>query len=143
MKRFSFPSIFSKTTSIIIGVVFIVVGLLMFTRFDPDAYDVKATGTIVEIEEYYDYTGDKMQLAHTVYIDYSAGDTKYEHVEFVEYNHKMKVGDEVEFYYMSDDPTQIAGTDKEYTPYYGLGFAAIGLIVLAVTVIKIFRRVPM
>ena len=140
MKRANIAGIFSKTTTIIISVLFIVIGLIFFIKFDPDEYDVLATGTIVEIDEHYEYVGDENQLVHTVYIDYTAGDTKYEHVEYGSDNHKMQVGDTVEFYYMSSDPSQIAGTDKELTPYIGLGFAVVGVIMLVVPIIKRLRR---
>ena len=140
MNTAGFARIFSKTTSLIIAVLFIVIGLIFFLKYDPDAYDIQTTGTIVEIEEYYDYTGDETTLMHTVYIDYTVDGTKYEHVDYGSYNHKMKIGDEVELYCMSSDPTQIAGTDKEFVPYIGLGFAVVGVIMLVLPLIKRLRR---
>ena len=137
--KFNPASVFGKVTSLIISLLFIVIGLLFFFKFDPAAYDVKATGTIVEIAEYYDTTGTENELHHSVYIDFFAGDKKFEHVDYGKYNYRMKVGDEVELYYMSADPTQIAGTDKEKVPYIGLAFAVIGFIFLAITVIRTLR----
>ena len=140
MNRGNIAGFFSKTTTLIVAVLFIVIGLLFFIKFDPDEYDVLTTGTIVEIDEHYEYVGDDNELVHTVYIDYTVGDTKYEHVDYGSYNHKMKVGDEVELYYMSSDPTQIAGTDKEFVPYIGLAFAVVGVIMLIVPIVKRLRR---
>ena len=140
MNTAGFARIFSKTTSLIIAVLFIVIGLIFFLKYDPDAYDIQTTGTIVEIEEYYDHTGDETTLMHTVYIDYTVDGTKYEHVDYGSYNHKMKIGDEVELYCMSSDPTQIAGTDKEFVPYIGLAFAVVGVIMLIVPIVKRLRR---
>lgn len=140
--KFNMASVFGKVTSLIISALFIVIGLVFFLKFDPEAYDVKATGTIVEIAEYYDTSGTENELHHSVYIDYFAGDKKYEHVDYGKYNSRMKVGDEVEFYYMSADPSQIAGTDKEKVPYIGLAFAIIGAVLLVITVYKMLIRKP-
>ncbi len=117
-----------------------VIGLIFFFKYDPAAYDTKGTGTIAEIDEYYETVGDDWELVHRVYIDYEAAGKKYEHVDYFEYNDRMKTGDTVTFYYMSEDPGQIAGSDKEYVPYYGLGFAIIGLIMLVVSLIKTIKR---
>ena len=132
-------NVFSKIISFILAVLFIVVGLIFFFKYDPDAYDVKTTGVIVEIEEHWEMVGDDNEIAYTPYIDYTVGDTKYEHVEFPQYDSSMDVGDEVEFFYMSKDPTQIAGTDKAFGKYFGLGIAVIGVIMLAISVIKFFK----
>lgn len=131
--------IFSRVTSIVIGIIFIVVGLIFFLKFDPDAYDMQTTGVITEIEEHYELIGDDNELMHDVYIDYTVNGEKYEHAPYFSYNSGMKVGDEVEFYYMSEDPAQIAGSDKNATPWFGLGFAVIGFGLTAVTVIKMLR----
>ncbi len=138
-----FTNVFSKVISVIVGLMFLAGGLLFFFKYDPAAYDTPATGTIVEINEYYDYTGEDSQLMHDVYIDYKAGDEVFEHAPYFEYNSSMKVGDEVEFFYMSSDPSQIAGSNKESSRYFGLAFAVIGLIELIITAVKIVRKKPM
>lgn len=136
-------NVMAKAISIAIGLIFLVVGLIFFLKYDPAAFDTEGTGTIVEINERYEYVGDDAQLVHDVYIDYSVGDETFEHVEFFEYNNGMKVGDTVKFFYMSEDPSQIAGSDKDKAPYFGLAFAVVGLGMLVVTVVKIIRRKPM
>ena len=132
--------IFSALISLVIGLMFLVGGLIFFLKYDPDAYDMHGTGIIVEIDEHYESIGGENELQHTVYIDYSAGGQKYEHVEFMEYRSRMAVGDTVEFYYMSEDPTQLAGPGKENTPYFGLAFAVIGAGMLVFTVFRTVRR---
>ena len=132
--------IFSALISLVIGLMFLVGGLIFFLKYDPDAYDMHGTGIIVEIDEHYESIGGENELQHTVYIDYSAGGQKYEHVEFMEYRSRMAVGDTVEFYYMSEDPTQLAGTGKENTPYWGLGFALIGAADLGFMIFRTLRR---
>ena len=139
----NFANFFSKSVSIIVGLMFLIIGSIFFFKYDPDAYDVPAIGTITDIEEHYESIGEDNELVHTVYIDYTADGTKYEHVEFPGYNSGMKIGDTVDFFYMSEDPTQIAGTDKGSTPYFGLAAAVVGLIILIVTVVKIIKRKPM
>ena len=134
------PRIFANTISIIVGIMFLAGGLLFFLKYDPEAYDMEATGTIAEINEHYELVGNDHQLVHTVYIDYTVGDKTFEHVEFFEYNRKMKVGDTVNFFYMSEDPSQIAGSDKDKAPYFGLAFAVIGFALLVVTGVKIFSK---
>ena len=137
---FKLSSVLSTVVSIIVGLMFLVIGLVFFLKYDPDAYDTPGTGTIVEIDEHYESIGGENELQHTVYIDYSAGGQKYEHVEFMEYKSRMAVGDQVEFYYMSSDPTQLAGPGKENTPYFGLAFAVIGAGMLVFTVLRTVRR---
>lgn len=143
MTKLNFANVFAKSISIIIALMFIVIGSIFFFKYDPDAYDTKGTGKIVEIDEHYEFVGEDNQLVNTVYIDYTVGEEKYEHVEFFEYHSGMKVGDEVEFFYMSDDPSQIAGSDKGATPYIGLAFAIVGVIMLVFTVVKIVKKKPM
>lgn len=137
MKRFDFASFLSKAFIFIFGAIFAAVGLLFFLNYDPSVYDVKTTGEIVEIYEHYGHGSD---IEHTVYIDYYAGGKKYEHVELGEYNFTMDVGDEVEFYYNSSDPTQIAGSMKDIAPYVGLAFAVVGFLIIIVTAIKTIRK---
>ncbi len=136
-------NIFSKAISIIIGLMFLVIGLLFFFKYDPDAYDVEAVGTITDIEEHYETVGDDEQLTHTVYIDYSANGTEYKHAEYFQYNSSMKIGDEVSFCYMSSDPSRIAGSNKALTPYFGLGAAVIGAVMLVIVIVKIVKKAPM
>ena len=135
-----FQKLYSKAVIVLVSVMFIVVGLIFFFNYDPDAYDVKASGTIVEIEEHYEMIGGENELQHTAYIDYQVGRETFRHVPFPSYNSKMKVGDVVEFYYMSSDPSQIAGLDKEKTPYIGLAFAVIGLLMLVVSAVTSLRK---
>lgn len=140
---FRAANVFSKVVSIIVALMFLVIGLIFFLKFDPDAYDMECTGTIVEINEYYEHVGGDNQLMHDVFIDYTAGGQRFEHVAFFEYNGDMEVGDTVSFYYMSEDPSQIAGANKGSTPYIGLGISVLGLVMLVVTGVKILRKTPM
>ncbi len=140
--QLNLAGIFSKAISIIVGLMFIIIGLLLFFNYDPAAYDIPTKGVIVEITDYYEDIGDESQLTHTVYIDYSADGTTYRHVELGEYNSKMKVGDEVDIFYMSSDPAQFARTDKGMTPYFGLIAAVIGAAILVITVIKAIKKSP-
>ena len=133
----------SKIISIVIGLMFLIGGLIFFFAYDPASYDAQGTGTIAEIDEHYETVGDDTQLEHSVYIDYTVDGKTYEHVDYFEYHTGMKVGDPVSFYYMSSDPSQIANSDKDKAPLFGLIFAAIGLVVLVVTAFKIIRGKPM
>lgn len=128
-------NVFSKVTSFVVAVLFLVLGLVFFFKYDPDAYDMEGKGTVAAIEE--NYSGD--DLTYDVYIDYTVDGQKYERAPYFEYDSSMKVGDEVSFYYMSADPSQIAGSTKDAAPYIGLAFAAVGLIMLAVMVLKVIR----
>lgn len=47
--------------------------------------------------------------------------------------------EEVDFVYMSKNPTRIAGTDKENGKYFGLAFALIGVVMLSISVVKFFK----
>ena len=129
----------AKVISVLVAVVMIVLGLIFFFKFDPKAYDKKGTGIIVEIDEHYELVGGDNELMHTVYIDYDAERQAYKHAEFPEYNSGMEVGDTVEFYYMSEDPSQIVGSDKDAAPYIGLAFAVVGLIMLLVQAFQFLR----
>lgn len=135
-----FTNGYQKIISLIVGLMFFAGGLLFFFKYDPAAYDKQTTGTIVEINEYYDNAGEDNTLMHEVFISYKVGNKKYEHIPYFEYNSKMKEGDRVSFYYMSEDPSQIAGSNKESTPYIGLVFAIIGLGLIVVDVVKMTRK---
>lgn len=123
----------------LIGIVFIVLGITFFLRFKPEAYDAKATGRIARIEQHYESIAGENEIINTVYVDFTAGDKKYENVELKEYNPFMKVGDDIEIFYMTSDPTKIIGAGKDNVPYFGLGFALIGLAVIVIELIKIKR----
>lgn len=143
MTLFGLSNGIAKTISIIVGVLFLAGGLLAFFKYDPAAYDKEATGTIVDIEEHYTTTGDDDYVEYTVYIDYTAGGKTFERTEYFEYDSSMKVGDTVKFFYMSEDPSQIAGANKDNAPYFALIFAAVGLVILVITGVKIVRKKPM
>lgn len=125
---------------LVVGLLFLVVGLLFFFNYDPDAYDTEVTGTIVDIDEHYELVGDDNELQYTVYVDYTVGDKTFSHAEYPGYNSSMKVGDTLNFFCMSKDPAQIAGSDKNAAPYIGLGFAVAGLIIVVITVLRMIRK---
>ena len=129
-----------RVMTLLVAVVMIVIGTIFFVKFDPDAYDTKGIGKIVEIEEHYESIGGDNELQHTVYIDYQAGKERYQHVAYPAYNSKMQIGDTVEFYYMSDDPTSMVTGNKNLVPYIGLAFAVIGLIMVLVPVARFILR---
>ena len=124
----------------VVGLLFLVAGLLFFFKYDPDAYDTEVTGTIVDINEHYELVGGDNELQYTVYVDYTVGDKTFSHAEYPGYNSSMKVGDTVNFFCMSSDPSKIAGLDKNAAPYIGLGFAAAGLVLLVIAVLQLIRK---
>ena len=128
--------LYGRIVGILIGSIFIVVGLLFFKTYDPDAYDVKTMATIVQIDEEYDIIDEEYD--YTVYVDYIANGKEYKNINYGAYNSSMDVGDEVELYYMSSDPTQIATPDKDIAPYIGLGAAVIGAGIIVFSIIKRF-----
>ena len=131
--------LFRTIITVAVSAVFIVVGLVFFTSYDPSVYDVKATGTITDMDEHYESIGGDNELVCDVYIDYVADGKNYEHVEFGEWNSGMRLGDEVEFWYMSSDPAKIASAGKDAAPYFALAFAIVGFVILAVTIIRGIR----
>ena len=128
-----------RVISILVSLMFLVGGLIFFFCYDPAAYDSQGTGTVADIVESFDTAGDMDDTHYDVYIDYTVDGKKYEHVEYFEYHTGMKVGDKVEFFYMSRDPSQIAGSSKNAGPYIGLAFAVVGLVMLVVTVVRMIR----
>ena len=114
--------------SIVFGLVFIVLGLTFFFKYDPTEYDSQTIGEIVEIEEHEVYDTDEHRTEYIVYVDYDADRHLYKHAEYGSYDSSMKVGDKVAVYYKSTDPTQITGPGFEKAGYIGLAFAAVGLI---------------
>ena len=124
----------------VVGLLFLVAGLLFFFKYDPDAYDTEVTGTIVDINEHYELVGGDNELQYTVYVDYTVGDKTFSHAEYPGYNSSMKVGNTVNFFCMSSDPSKIAGLDKNAAPYIGLGFAVAGLVILVIAVLQLIRK---
>ena len=127
----------SAFISIAVSILFIVGGILFFVKFDPDAYDCSTTATITRIEEEYNITDE--QYDYHVFVKYTVDGNEYE-TEYGSYHSGMHEGDEVELWYMSSDPMNITSGNKDLAPFIGLGFAALGLILLVVDVIKFLRR---
>lgn len=128
--------------SILVGLLFLAIGLIGFFRFDPDAYDVSTVATISRIEETteYDSSTESFNTVHTVYIDYTAGGQRFEDVEYGSYNSSMREGNHLKIYYMSDDPSCITGEDKEKVPYFFLGGAVLGAVMLGVDIVRLRRK---
>ena len=122
----------SRRFCLLFGLLFLVVGTLTFFTFDPKDYDRTTTGTIVDFA-YRSDPGDD-SVTTVVYVDYTADGSRYEHAEYPGYNFTMDIGDEVKLYYMSSDPSQIAGPGKNLMPYVSAAAAIMGAVFFVVGV---------
>ena len=129
----------AKIICVLIGIVFIVIGTIVAVTANPKAYDKETTGIIVHIDEHWETHVDEDDLVHDVYIDYTVDGKTYTNVQYPEYKAGMQVGDEVKVYYQSENPLLIAGEGKDLLPVFGIGFAVIGLIMIAVSVISFLK----
>lgn len=120
--------LYSSAITIIVGIMFMAGGLLLFFTFDPDAYDMETTGTIVEITEEYDQINETWN--YTPYIDFDAMGQKLTNVPYDTYKSSMKVGDEVVVYYKHGHPEEYVGEDKGFARIFGLIMAAVGFVVM-------------
>ena len=123
-----------------VGAIFIVVGLFLFFRFDPDAYDTKTNAVISRIDMDWENDGEGITGIYTVYVDYKANGTEYRDVEFGHYDSSMYEGQLIEIYYMSYDPTQITTKGKGRIPYIGLIAALAGAAVISAGILKYRKK---
>ena len=142
INRLKIASAYIKVFNIVFGILFLVIGLLFFFKFDPAVYDKTATASITGIDEYYDMVGGENTLCHDVYVSYAADGVTYKDVILGSYHSGMKVGDSVEILYMSEDPSQITTGNPSFVPYFGLGAAIIGAGSIIVTIIRTIKRKP-
>lgn len=110
------------------GALFLIVGLLTLFTFNPKEYNGTTTATIVDFEQQTG-VGDENNDIIT-YVDYSVDGVRYTHVPYNSYNFTMDVGDEVNIYFKTSDPSQIAAPGKNIIPFVGIGAAVLGAAVL-------------
>ena len=111
------------------------IGISIYGIFKPDVEYNITTGRIVYIDEYYDAIDDGIR--YTPYINYTVNGVEYKNVEYGAYDSSMKVNDEVNVYYLPDDPTFIQAEGYEKVPYVVL---AISTIFLLITIFIFMRR---
>lgn len=118
MKKFSLGFI-------VVELMFIIISLYGIFHKDID-YEV-TKGKIVYIEEYHDPINE--EFWYTPYIDYSVNGIEYKNVEYGAYDSSMKVGDEVNVYYSTEDPTLIQAEGFKKVPYIVLSISLVFLII--------------
>lgn len=118
--------------SILVSVLFIGLSLYAILKEDPE-YKI-TTGKIVTIEEYYDPIDD--MRTYTPYIDYKVNDIEYKNVEYGAYDSSMKVGDNVNVYYLPEDPSLIQAEGYKNVPYIVLTISSILLVASIIVFIK-------
>ena len=106
------------------GIIFAVIGIHQYKT--KDLYDSPATATVVDIEQEWEDDGDSRTLVTTAYITYEVDGVKYEHVESPTSSSSMKIGDEVEILYQSQNPEKYTGTNIATT---SIIFIIVGIVV--------------
>ena len=119
-------------STILLGIVFL--GLSIFIGVsDSDTEYIQITGTVAEINEYYDFDGE---LQHSVFVDYEVDGQKYEHAEYGSYSSSMKVGDTVGVYYNPEEPEHIQAEGFKTIPYVVGGAGIVAILVGGFLLVK-------
>lgn len=113
--------------TVVLGIIFIVAAVFIGVS-DSDTEYIQITGTVAEINEYYDFDGE---LQHSVFVDYEVDGQKYEHAEYGSYSSSMKVGDTVGVYYNPEEPEHIQAEGFRTIPYV-IGGAGVAAVLLGV-----------
>lgn len=124
MKNKLFPFIF--------GFLFVAVGLLTLFTFNPKEYDSKTEATITDFG--YDYTTGDEDVQTYCIVKYRAKGKEYRDVRVDYYDFTLDVGDTIEIYYKSTDPSEITTKGKDLMPFVSIGAIAVGAISLFVGV---------
>lgn len=127
-----------RILSIFLGVSLLAAGIFVFVNFKDSNYDGKTTGVITELAKA--TKESKATTRFLTYIDYSVQGQKYEHVRYPKYSSFMEVGDEVDVYYMTSDPSQIADSNRTIFPLVGIASALFGFVTLAFEIVKAVKR---
>lgn len=124
---------------LLISVVFIIVGFSLIGREKKfEEKGIKTEAVIVDIQKNRvkkrKANGYRYKYEHEVYVEYSVNGIEYTE-ELGSYNSKMKVGDEIDIYYLEDDPTDIQskGSAKFLSILFiGLGsvFGIVAILIL-------------
>lgn len=110
--------------TVVLGIIFVVAAIFIGVSNSNTEY-LETTGTIVEIEEFYNISEETTD--HTVYVDYEAEGQKFEHAQYGSYSSSMNIGDSVTVFYDPANPEQIQAEGFEIIPYVigGAGVVAI------------------
>lgn len=111
----------------IVAVLLAAAAIFILTRPKVD-YEI-CTGTIVDIQETYGFSGDDPTTEYTVLIDYTVDGKEYKNAEYFSYDSSMKVGGEVKVYYNPENPEEIQAEGFQSVPYVFLGVSAVCFIV--------------
>lgn len=126
---------------LLVSVVFIIVGISLIGREKKfEKKGVKTEAVIVDIQKNRvrkrTANGYRYRDEHEVYVEYSVDGIEYTE-KLGSYNSKMKVGDEIDIYYLEDDPTDIQskGTAKFLAILFiGLG-SVLGIVALLILIL--------
>lgn len=117
---------------ILLGLSLIAISVLIF--LEPERNLATTTGTIVNIVERLESTGDSDHMEYTVYIDYEVDGESFTNVIYPGYTTGMKVGSEVTVIYDVNDVSYIETPNSGSVKYVFLGvgtvISMVGLIML-------------
>ena len=127
-------ALFSKVSlliSVLVGIFFLVMGVVLLVR--PDTHDAETEGVITDIqlvEQNIVETADGFETEETycVLVSFEAGGKKFENVELGAYSSDMEVGQSVKILYNSADPSDYAAESSPLLPFIMM---AIGVVIAA------------
>lgn len=119
-------------STILLGIVFLGFSIFIGVSGNNTEY-IQITGTVAEIEEYYDFDGE---LQHTVFVDYEVDGQKYEHTQYGSYSSSMKVGDTVNIFYNPEEPEHIQAEGFKTIPYVIGGAGVVAILVGGFLLVK-------
>lgn len=130
--------ILTAVITLIIGIVFIVGGILILSKNANTDY-AEITGTIVDITEEWNPSAnvDEDQYDHHTFVDYTVDGKEYKHVELGQYDSSMEIGDKVDFLYNVDNPAEISSKGGNI---FGIVAIGIGILSILFGIISFLRK---
>ena len=124
----------------LVGAVFTVISIITFGQQSKAKVEVTATIVSIEVEPSIDEDGSD---THTVYVSYTdeAGN-KHENVIYPGYSQDMKAGDQVQAFYLEENPNELVDT-RTLTPiiFLVVGIASVCLgVFLIVKTLKTSKK---
>lgn len=117
----------NKLFPFMFGLLFIVVGSLALFTFNPKEYDGKTEAIITDFGYEYD-TGIDDNVNVYLIVKYEVKGKTYNDVRVDYYHVGLDVGDTIEIYYKTTNPSEVTGPGKDLMPIVSIAAIALGTI---------------
>ncbi len=121
----------------LVSAAFIITGILGSVSTNSITSKAETTyAKITDVDSYRDITVKKSKTKYTVYVDYMVCGKDYTHVKLGTYNSPMTLGEHIEIYYDSDDPSRISDGKQSYN----FVPIATGVVLMGIAIFKFIKE---